>query len=325
MRRMWIFAALAALLLSGCGAKTQASEPWEELGVSEAAWTVIEDFSGRYSALDADGLRYDEALEAVRSYLDGGLGQAEALGALNSALEAVEAELEAAEPVSLDAGLEEALRELCISPTEYEAFANSRPNDLQNQQLRLSSLLFYLENAGRGEAALEDLRFTLAANASEQESLRGYFYYGCLNYWFTGLDEAELELLRSSLIDGLESYIPEQALWFTDRDMAEEQTMLCLDEVEALADLMSERLGSQQDELYEMEHDYDRLLELIEEDRQARERLAALMELSARLEELSAQIDEASEAGDAERLEELRAQFEALVAEYEALTAEETP
>ena len=32
MRRMWIFAALAALLLSGCGAKTQASEPWEELG-----------------------------------------------------------------------------------------------------------------------------------------------------------------------------------------------------------------------------------------------------------------------------------------------------
>ena len=34
MRRMWIFAALAALLLSGCGAKTQASEPWEELGVS---------------------------------------------------------------------------------------------------------------------------------------------------------------------------------------------------------------------------------------------------------------------------------------------------
>ena len=140
MRRMWIFAALAALLLSGCGAKTQASEPWEELGVSEAAWTVIEDFSGRYSALDADGLRYDEALEAVQSYLDGGLGQAEALGALNSALEAVEAELEAAEPVSLDAGLEEALRELGISPTEYEAFANSRPNDLQNQQLRLSSL-----------------------------------------------------------------------------------------------------------------------------------------------------------------------------------------
>ena len=205
MRRMWIFAALAALLLSGCGAKTQASEPWEELGVSEAAWTVIEDFSERYSALDADGLRYDEALEAVQSYLDGGLGQAEALGALNSALEAVEAELEAAEPVSLDAGLEEALRELGISPTEYEAFANSRPNDLQNQQLRLSSLLFYLENAGRGEAALEDLRFTLAANASEQESLRGYFYYGCLNYWFTGLDEAELELLRSSLIDGLES------------------------------------------------------------------------------------------------------------------------
>ena len=194
MRRMWIFAALAALLLSGCGAKTQASETWEELGVSEAAWTVIEDFSGRYSALDADGLRYDEALEAVQSYLDGGLGQAEALGALNSALEAVEAELEAAEPVSLDAGLEEALRELGISPTEYEAFANSRPNDLQNQQLRLSSLLFYLENAGRGEAALEDLRFTLAANASEQESLRGYFYYGCLNYWFTGLDEAELEL-----------------------------------------------------------------------------------------------------------------------------------
>ena len=89
--------------------------------------------------------------------------------------------------------------------------------------------------------------------------------------------------------------------------------------------LDTERLGSQQDELYEMEHDYDRLLELIEEDRQARERLAALMELSARLEELSAQIDEASEAGDAERLEELRAQFEALVAEYEALTAEETP
>ena len=29
MRRMWIFAALAALLLSGYGAKTQASEPWE--------------------------------------------------------------------------------------------------------------------------------------------------------------------------------------------------------------------------------------------------------------------------------------------------------
>lgn len=320
MRRIWIAAALAALLLAGCGAQAR---PAEGQGVSEAVRHVIADFSSRYSELDADGLRYDGALAAVQGYLDGSLDSRAALGELNSALEAVEDALEASQPETLDAALEEDLRALGISPTEYESFANSRPSNLQSQQLRLYSLLFYLENAELSQQAREDLRFTLAADLSEQESLRGYFYYGCLNYWFTGLDEAELAWLQASLIDGLASYIPEEPLWFTDRDKAEEQTMLCLDEVEALADLMSERLGSSREELYELERDYDRLLELIDEDRAARERLAALEELSARLSELSAQIDEASAAGDAERLEELRLEFEALAAEYEALTAQE--
>ena len=52
MRRMWIFAALAALLLSGCGAKTQASEPWEELGVSRGC---LDGHRGLFGALFRPG------------------------------------------------------------------------------------------------------------------------------------------------------------------------------------------------------------------------------------------------------------------------------
>ena len=59
--KKWMLVLVLALL-AGC---TAAANPWEEAGVSEEFYRVAEDFSQRFLTLDADGARYDRALETI--------------------------------------------------------------------------------------------------------------------------------------------------------------------------------------------------------------------------------------------------------------------
>lgn len=312
---------LLAALLTACGAPAAEAEPWDEAGVSEAFYKVAEDFAARFLTLDADGARYDAALDAAARYLDGALTQEEARSALDEAITAAEAALAEQEEVALPEELTAQLQTLGISAAEYELFANCRAEQLLTQQARLESLTFYLENAPAQADALENLRFFLAADSAEQEGLRGYYYYGSFNYWFPWADEAELACLQSMVTDRLEAYLPADAVWYTDAEAVEERVMLYLDDVEAVLTLASEHLGQSQTELYEMEQDYAALLELVEKNRALQEQLSALMELEARLDALSADIAEAQAAGDEEELARLGQELEALAAEYEALAS----
>lgn len=249
------------LLLSGCGAK----QPWETAGVSEDFYQVTEDFAPRYLELDQDGQQYDQALEAVDAYLAGETSQDEAIASVEQAVLYTETELEDWENVALNDTLTSQLQAVDISPAEYEAFANSRPTNLQSQQTDLLSLLYYLEYAEDDPTSRENLSWSLDKDQKVQNSTRGYYYYGCLNYWFPDADDAELEYLETKVIDKLHAYIPENPVWCGTREDAEEQVMLYLDEVEEILNQFADHVGQQQNDLYAMEQELQAQLESLME------------------------------------------------------------
>ena len=375
MRQFWK-AGLAALLtlslLAGCemqetasgapvetvslpqgssAAASEAEKPWEAFGVSEDFYAVTEDLAARFLALDSDGKRFDDALLAVGDYLHGTLTKEEAQAALLEASDACADLLAAEETVVLDGTLTEQLRSCGVSPEEYEAFANSRGIDLQSCQTSLSTLQLYLQNADTDENARENLQFFHSIHTRMQDSMRGYYYYGCLNYWFPSAGEAELACLQDVIVANIVSYLPQDAEWLDSAEAVEERVMACLDEVEAAQAELAQHVGQEQEELYELEQaageqqaaqepavssapsstpssvpeanasagDEDAAQQALEEQEELLERL---WEINDRIEALSAEIAAASEAGDEERLAELRVEFEKVVAEYEALTGE---
>lgn len=247
----------SALVLGGCGPK----QPWETAGVSEDFYLVTEDFAPRYLELDQDGQRYDQALEAVEAYLAGESSQDEAIASLEQAVLYIETELEDWENVALDEALTSRLQAVDISPSEYESFANSRPTNLQSQQADLLSLLYYLEYAEEDPTSRENLGWSLDKDQKVQDSSRGYYYYGCLNYWFPGADDAERAYLEAEVIDKLRSYIPEDPLWCSTREDAEEQVMMYLDEMEEVLNQLADHVGQQQNDLYQMEQELGTMLE----------------------------------------------------------------
>lgn len=251
----------SVLVLSGCGPK----QPWETAGVSEDFYTVAEDFAPRYLELDQDGAQYDQALDAVEEYLAGEKTQADALSAVQDAVEYYEEALANWETVSISETLSGQLQAVGISPAEYESFANSRPSNLQTQQIDLLSLLSYLQYAESDPDSRENLSWTLSKDQKIQDSMRGYYYYGCFNYWFPDADEKEREYLDVKVTDQLHSYIPEDPVWYSTREEAEEQVMLYLDQVEELLNLFADHVGQQQKDLYEMEQEWETLLESLVE------------------------------------------------------------
>lgn len=148
--------------------------------------------------------------------------------------------LAGAQTVTLEESLEESLQAVGISPAEYELFANSRPSNLQTIQARLSALCFYLDHAEEQADARENLRFCLTADQAEQDSLRGYYYYGCYNYWFPEADEAELALLEQWVTEKLAAYCPPDAALCRVQAAVEQRVTLYLDQVEAVVDLSAE-------------------------------------------------------------------------------------
>lgn len=246
----------AMLFLIGCGQK----QPWEAAGISEEFYAVTGDFAQRYLEFDQDGRQYDQALESVEAYLAGEKTQTDAISALEIAIDYFETELNGWENVSLDEVLTQQLQAVNISPAEYEAFANSRPSNLQTQKTDLSSLMYYLQYAEEDEGSVENLVWTVSKDQEIQNSMRGYYYYGCLNYWFPDVDGAEKDYLEIQVIDKVVSYIPEDPIWCSTREAAEEKVMLYLDEVEDVLNEFAEHIGQQQSLLYEMEQNLEAAL-----------------------------------------------------------------
>lgn len=247
----------SALVLGGCGPK----QPWETAGVSEDFYLVTEDFAPRYLELDQDGRQYDQALDAVEAYLAGESSRDEAAASVEQAVLYIETELEGWEDAALDEALTGRLQAVDISPAEYESFANSRPTNLQSQQVDLLSLLYYLDYAEEDPTSRENLSWSLDKDQKVQDSTRGYYYYGCLNYWFPGADDAELGYLESKVMDKLHAYIPEDPAWCSTREDAEEQVMLYLDQVEEILNQFADHVGQQQKDLYQMEQELGAVLE----------------------------------------------------------------
>ena len=324
MKKLCALAAALLAVLAGCGAQ-DAATPWQAEDISEDFYYVTGDFSQHFLALDADGARYEQALQAVQEYLDGELSHNEAQTSLSQTLDTVQTELDQTEEAVPDDSLTEQLRAVGISPAEYELFINGRVNELQTHQSRLSTLLFYLENAPGDPHAAENLRFFLAADQAELDSLRGYYYYGCYNYWFTDAQAAEHTYLDKTVTEHLTCYYPADAVWYDEKSETEQRAMLCLDGVEAVVDLTTAHVGNQQTELYQLEQNYAALLELVEENRRLEEKLVRLWDISERLEALNAEIVTAKQNGDTERLAALKKELETIAEEYEQLNAADAP
>ena len=239
----------AVLLLVGCGKK----QPWETTGVSESFYFVVEDFAQRYLALDRDGSQYDQALDTVEAYLAGEKKPEEAFSDLQKVADYFETELTSWETVTLDEKLKDQLRDIDISPAEYEMFSNYRVTDLQQRQTDLSFLMDTFQQAVEDESFRQDLTITLAREQAIQDSFRGYYYYGSFNYWFPEADDTELHYLHTKITDQLHAYLPENAVWYTTREEAENEAMGCMDRLEMQLDQLSEKVGQDQKELYEME------------------------------------------------------------------------
>ena len=314
---------LFIICLSGCGVPADPETEWEAAGVTEAFYRVAEDFSQRYLALDEDGARYDSALDTVAQYLAGTITQSEAQGAVQAALTEIEDALAQIESVTLSDALKENLSAVDISPAEYESFSNTRAQQLQSQEIQLSSLIHYLEYAEAEAFAWEDLTYALTVDQAEQELMRGYYYYGCFNYWFPGANEAEQALLDERVTSHLLAYYPADAGWYHSRDVVEDRVMEYLDQLEALIALNAAHLGQAQEDLYQMEQDFSALLEMIEENQRLQETLSQLYKLNDQITTLQSEIEAAKEAGDEALLAELKIKLEEIVQKYEALTQEE--
>ena len=125
--------------------------------------------------------------------------------------------------------------------------------------------------------------------------------------------------MTSHLLD----YYPTDAVWYQNRDVAEDRVMEYLDQLEALIALNAAHLGQAQEDLYQMEQDFSTLLEMIEENQRLQETLSQLYELKDQVTTLQSEIAAAKEAGDEALLAELKIKLEEIVQKYEALTQEE--
>ena len=309
-------ALLLLLFLAGCAADQPATGNQTESGkrwnISEDFERVTQDFSRHYGAYDEDGFRYDQALAAVGDYLEGTGDRQTAETALQDTIDAYQQSIDQIQPFSADEALTRSLQACGISVEEYEMFVNSRAQNIDSNQTSLITLLYLIQIMDVDPEASTDLAFLYELDTAEQECMRGYYYYGSLNYWFAGAREEELDYLQTEIIPNFRSYIIENDLWYDDREAVEDRVADYLDQLLDIGLQMAQHVGQAQADLYEMEQDYQQALD----DEALLERL---LEISQRLEELS---EEIAQTNDGERLAELEVEFYRLVAEYEALTGE---
>ena len=287
--------------------------------LSEDFQAVVRDFSALFLSFDEDSYYFDQVLNEVQGYLEGEKNREETVDIVREALSWYQEEGEGLEEFTLDDGLADALFACKISAEEYKAFGNSRENELYNYSMNVSTLLEYLESAEELQESYEDLEFFYLVHRDEQDSMRGYYYYGCLNYWFVWADEEEKDYLHEQVISKIKACKPQNPVWYDDQEEVEEVVMGYLDEVEEINARMAKHIGEATEELYGMEQDVQEMLDAMEEKQAMDAKLARLKEINARIEEINKEAAQAKEDGDEEKLSLLKEEFETLVEEYEAL------
>lgn len=291
----------------------------ETAGIGKDFLAVVQNFSPLFLSFDEDGYLFDQALHGVKAYLEGEKTQEEVLDRLQEILALYQEHSAGLEEFVLEDGLADQLAACGISAEEYKAFGNSRGNDIYSHTVSLTTLLEYLESAEELQESHEDLAFFYSVHRDEQENMRGYYYYGCLNYWFAGASEEERAYLDEQVICKIKAYRPKEPVWYDNREEIENVVMGYLDAIEQIDGQVAKHVGKAQEELYGMEQDYQKLLDSIEEKQAMEEKLAQLKEINARIEAINKEAAEAKGAGDEEKLSVLKEEFDALVAEYEEL------
>lgn len=305
---------MLALFLFGCGAENKKDEYGFDI--------IVEDFWAVYSSLDEDGYRFDQVLEAVGSCKNGEIPKEEAIELLSDTMEVYQKELEGLTEFEVSAALTEQLKNYGILVEEYKLFGNSRESQIYRYKDSVSMMLECLENLESPGGYDETLRHIYEAESATQDIMRKYYYYGCLNYFFVVADDEELAYLKEHAISRIKSYVPEDPVWYDDKDKLEETVMLELDGLHGVTDALSENVGDSQEELYKMEKGYDEQIDAFEQYQSMEEKLEWLEKMNDRLEEIGKDITAAKEAGDEEKLAALMEEFEEISKEYEKFKME---
>ncbi|MCD7922162.1 MAG: hypothetical protein LUG27_06960 [Clostridiales bacterium] len=164
---------------------------------------------------------------------------------IEAAMEEMEDRRDSVGTYTVSSEMSALLEDYGIMPEEVESFGNTRDSDLYNYLLSLETVYGCFLYAEEFSFQYENLSYYYELDMGIHESERGYYYYGCLNYWFAEWEEEQVDLVREQVIDQLKDYLPETYTWETDPDVVEQKVMLYLDEVEAYLENMTERLGEQ--------------------------------------------------------------------------------
>ncbi len=237
---------LVCMFAAGCSMK-------EKENVSEKAYqAVVEEHAKIFLPIDGDGAVYDGVILAVGRYLNQETDRESTLKEVDKAVKWLEESEEQLEEYELPAGMPAFLEECGILPEEFEMFGNSRGSQLETYIQDLKSLREHLEYAEEFDFEYEEVEFWHDIYGNVQESNRGYYYYGSVNYWFAGWDVEQAAYVQEKIVDKLESYLPENRSWETDREIVEQKTNRYLDDIEESLGVISGHLAEKKELLYEM-------------------------------------------------------------------------
>lgn len=352
-KKVWCGLAAVAVMagvmgnMAGCGQKAAATSNAAETMKTEAAGsaertesmgdakhsqsgeqtadyrTIVEEYASIFLPIDEDKYLYDCAIGTVGKYISGEENQENALKAVDDVVQELSDRKDKIENYTASTEMTKLMTAYGILPEEFEAFGNSRKANLTSDMIDLQALCEHLKNAEEFDFEHEEVVFWHDLNKAIQDSERGYYYYGCVNYWFSDWDEESVAYVQEHVVNQLKSCLPDTYAWETDKEVIEQKAMRYLDSVEEYLKLAVEHEGETKEDLYKMQQYHEKLLELIQKQQELdamEKKLEQLKDISARIQVLSGQIEEAKNAGDDERLAELKVEFEAVVAEYEELT-----
>ncbi len=246
-------------IMTGCGSSSQEAE-------SGDFRVIVDEYASVYLPMDEDGYIYETALDTVGDYLSGNAASDETLAEVESTIDELYERLAGIEDYDTDSEFGALLEEYDIIPEEFEAFANYRSVDLQSYAIDLETVAMYLEYAEVYEYDYEQVVFWHELLDAILEAEKGYYYYGCQNYWFAGWDEEQLAYVDEKATSELQSYISDSFYWEEDRDVAEQLAMRYLDTVDEYLSLEAEHLAQVSEDYATLRKELEELKKMIEEN-----------------------------------------------------------
>ncbi|MEY8428268.1 hypothetical protein AALA00_11250 [Lachnospiraceae bacterium 46-15] len=237
---------LMCMFAAGCDAK----EKEEALG--QAYQAVVEEHAKIFLPIDGDSAEYDGVILSVGRYLNQEADRESTLKEVDGAVKQFQKAEEHLEKYELPSEMPALLEECGIIPEEFEMFGNSRGSQLETYIQDLKSLREHLEHAEEFDFEYEEVKFWHDIYGKVQESNKGYYYYGSVNYWFAGWDAEQAAYVQEHVIDKLESCLPENRSWETEREIVEQKANRYLDDIEESLGVISEHLAEKKESLYEM-------------------------------------------------------------------------